>query len=68
VLGLKIYKDGVTKTSSIPVEVGKAQKFLFNGDFSLDQTLDEAALQAIKKPTFNAATGECDNFALEVHL
>mmetsp|Transcript_3575 Transcript_3575/g.5411 ORF Transcript_3575/g.5411 Transcript_3575/m.5411 type:complete len:86 (+) Transcript_3575:730-987(+) len=69
ILNMQIANDGeVEPAAAIAVELGTIKKFNYFGDYSQELTLDEAALQAIAAPSFSAADGSCDNFALEYHL
>lgn len=65
ILNINMYKNGDKASDPIPVEIDNVVKY---DGFNLDKTATEAVLKAVKTPTYNAADGTCDNFALEVHL
>ena len=66
---MRFKSDGKqTPNSVINVELGNIKKFEYFGEYKDITPADLTALQAVEKPTFTAADGTCDNFALEYHL
>jgi hypothetical protein len=63
---MKLSPDAKIDSTPIEVKFNSAKKFNYYGDFD---EVEIADLNSVKSgPTFGAADGSCDNFALEYHL